>query len=550
MKKVKRKSYKRMYRAKNTRKKNTRKKNTRKKNTRKKNTRKKNTRKKNTRKKNTRKLKGGEHVTKEYAVKLFERLVTRAGAEGGGGSIGDELTLGTPGSAASVYRISLFGTGYAFKTTHMVSRGIYHYSHLLDTLKEICILKTMDKSDHVVNIHYSLYYGGYIGMVLDECLAFDTQGKDTMEYIGAEILTNKIRKQIVTGVCLGVSHLHSIGLVHGDIKPGNIVATKGVTGNYTGILIDLECAAKVGSTISPHVSPAYQSPQFNELVARKLQITRSMDIWSLGITIIEIYNGELGKGNLLVLPFMTYIDYKKYIAYKLNGNDEMLASSKVNMHALRQGLIRKRDEAAVEDSVEDSAAAKESMVALILGVEAPNEELREELEGLNPSQLRKRAVAAGEVEYQKKIEDSVTKNFVELDEVVKAFKSNVDDDVILEITKQCLQVEPNNRIQATGILQKLQYKKESDYTKIVNSTKHKHNTDTLDKFMNLYEHADNMKWKYPYNKTVQLSNDDFELPLDDEDIFFDSMNNLESMLVDTPRKTVATESRGPGCCGS
>lgn len=137
------------------------------------------------------------------------------------------------------------------------------------------------------------------------CRMYDL-GKDagnyfiTMEYVSGEDLKSFIRRsrQLVVGtaifiarqVCEGLAEAHRLGVIHRDLKPGNImidkegnakimdfgiarsISVKGITG--TGVMIG---------------TPEYMSP---EQVEGK-EVDQRSDIYSLGIILYEMLTGQV-----------------------------------------------------------------------------------------------------------------------------------------------------------------------------------------------------------------------------------------------------------------
>jgi len=92
--------------------------------------------------------------------------------------------------------------------------------------------------------------------------------------------------------------LHTIGFVHLDVKPENIMLFRGPAGQEQWKLIDVDGAVPTGSAILPTVcfSPMYMSPELarfmlaskaNKVGAEEEATSRLMDVWSTGMVAIE-----------------------------------------------------------------------------------------------------------------------------------------------------------------------------------------------------------------------------------------------------------------------
>jgi serine/threonine protein kinase/Tfp pilus assembly protein PilF len=122
----------------------------------------------------------------------------------------------------------------------------------------------------------------------------------TMEYVSGEDLKSFIRRsrQLVVGtaifiakqVCEGLAEAHRVGVVHRDLKPGNIMIDK--EGNAKimdfGIARSISVKGITGAGVMIG-TPEYMSP---EQVEGK-EVDQRSDIYSLGITLYEMLTGQV-----------------------------------------------------------------------------------------------------------------------------------------------------------------------------------------------------------------------------------------------------------------
>jgi len=125
----------------------------------------------------------------------------------------------------------------------------------------------------------------------------------TMEYIPGTTLRELIDRhggleltpalQIAKQICRGLAAIHAAGIIHGDLKPQNVM----VTGNGVTKLMDFGVARpRVGHEVGLVVSgtPLYMSPE----QARGAELDDRSDIYSLGVVLFETLTGRvpfLGK---------------------------------------------------------------------------------------------------------------------------------------------------------------------------------------------------------------------------------------------------------------
>ena len=92
--------------------------------------------------------------------------------------------------------------------------------------------------------------------------------------------------QVLGDVTNALNHIHGLGIVHGDVKPANIL----VDAKNTGVLVDLDGAAFISldSKFRLH-TPGYASPE----AVSKREVNPSADVFSLGVTLYRVLVGEL-----------------------------------------------------------------------------------------------------------------------------------------------------------------------------------------------------------------------------------------------------------------
>jgi TolB-like protein/Tfp pilus assembly protein PilF len=112
-----------------------------------------------------------------------------------------------------------------------------------------------------------------------------------------ETLAQRIRRgplppadalQVARQIASGLAAAHAKGIVHRDVKPSNIVITRGGTAK----LLDFGIASMADGTASVHGAAPGTLPYMSPEQTRGEHVDRRSDIWSLGIVLHEMLAGE------------------------------------------------------------------------------------------------------------------------------------------------------------------------------------------------------------------------------------------------------------------
>lgn len=97
---------------------------------------------------------------------------------------------------------------------------------------------------------------------------------------------------ILDQVCRGVAALHAAGLVHRDLKPGNIL----IGPAFRVVVSDLGLSHGIGQATSSWGTPGYTAPELCSGEPPPADLARRVDVYSIGAMAYELLTGQLPFG--------------------------------------------------------------------------------------------------------------------------------------------------------------------------------------------------------------------------------------------------------------
>ena len=131
----------------------------------------------------------------------------------------------------------------------------------------------------------------------------ETDGRPwiVMEYIPSVPLSRMVRERgsllrpeevlvILDQVCRGVSAIHAAGLIHRDLKPGNVL----IGPAFRVVVSDLGLSHGIGYTTSAWGTPGYTAPELAlDDSPPPADLARRVDVYAIGAMAYELLTGRL-----------------------------------------------------------------------------------------------------------------------------------------------------------------------------------------------------------------------------------------------------------------
>jgi len=113
------------------------------------------------------------------------------------------------------------------------------------------------------------------------------------EIAGGKTYTEFEAMEVILQIARALEHAHSLGLIHRDVKPKNIM----LTGDGTAKLVDMGLARQISDdeTAKAEAGRAFGTPYYisPEQIRGQLDIDSRADIYSLGATLYHMVTGQV-----------------------------------------------------------------------------------------------------------------------------------------------------------------------------------------------------------------------------------------------------------------
>ena len=184
------------------------------------------------------------------------------------------------GNFSDVYLVTYMGSEYALKVSKSsateISRAEFCRSgEIQDNIKD-------DRRFYLGKVEGYFEYKGHV------CIILERLGIDIYRFLTTRgLFSLKIVQAVIHDVGKALSGLHSLNVIHADVKPENIVANPCVKIGLK--LVDIGGSLEEGEAAAPiyAITRFYRPPE----IILGYPITRKADVWSLACTAVELLTG-------------------------------------------------------------------------------------------------------------------------------------------------------------------------------------------------------------------------------------------------------------------
>ncbi|KAF9127988.1 hypothetical protein BGW39_005434 [Mortierella sp. 14UC] len=215
-------------------------------------------------------------------------------------------------------------TGKVYALKYISKAQVIRMDAVRNILRERQILETLDHA-FVVNMRFAFQDDEYMYMCMDLMMGGDLRFHLNRKQFGEDVVRFWIAE-----LCSALTHLHSQGIVHRDIKPDNVLLDEKGHAHLTDFNIGCKLTAEKPFLTSQSGTVAYMAPE----VFGRHGYGTSVDWWAIGVLFYEcIYNKR---------PFQTesISDLKKAIPTQTIEFPEKEGLSRECISAMRGFLTR------------------------------------------------------------------------------------------------------------------------------------------------------------------------------------------------------------------
>jgi len=156
--------------------------------------------------------------------------------------------------------------------------------------KEVEILERLNGSDkhdkkHIIRLITTFYYRKHFCLVF-ECMWDDLRAA-LKKYTKNKGMSLQAVRAYTQQLLIGLAHMHKNQIIHADIKPDNILISKG---HHIVKFCDLGTAVELKDVgCSPYLASRFYRPPE---VILGCEYTQAVDTWALGCTLYELFTGK------------------------------------------------------------------------------------------------------------------------------------------------------------------------------------------------------------------------------------------------------------------
>ncbi|KAG0245015.1 hypothetical protein BGX31_008108 [Mortierella sp. GBA43] len=185
------------------------------------------------------------------------------------------------GSFGKVRMVERQVTGKMYALKYISKEQVIKMDAVKNILREREILESVDHA-FVVNMRFAFQDDDYMYMCMDLMM-----GGDLRFHMNRRNFNEDVVRFWIAEISSAVNHLHSLGIVHRDIKPDNILLDQMGHAHITDFNISCKLTPEKPFLVSQSGTVAYMAPE----VFKGTGYGTSVDWWALGVLFYEcIYN--------------------------------------------------------------------------------------------------------------------------------------------------------------------------------------------------------------------------------------------------------------------
>lgn len=194
----------------------------------------------------------------------------------GSGAYGDVYKVRSKANRHDVFALKVFRSSYLVSSSNETTP-----QQLLDTtIRELSCLTALRGHPHIVWLHRVMHYKGEIAALMSY-YPYTLNNIFEQRFFSPLSVTARISRQIAKAL----AHIHALNWIHRDLTPSNVMLTEDLTVKVGDMGLSRNTADWMSG--GPVTVP-YRAPELFSCVDMKTTYTNAIDMWSLGVLIVEL----------------------------------------------------------------------------------------------------------------------------------------------------------------------------------------------------------------------------------------------------------------------